>query len=368
MLVGIPKEVKNNENRVAIVLAGVKAMVAAGHEVRIQTGAGLGSGISDEEYKACGGKIVPTAADAWGCDMVMKVKEPLPQEFQFLRPNQYLFTYLHLANEPELGAELIKKKVRAVAYETIQTPDRVLPLLKPMSEVAGRMAPQVGASLLEKRNGGRGVLLGGVPGVGRGYVTIIGGGVAGTNAAKIAVGLGAVVTIIERDGKRLEYLDDIFGSKINTRMSNEVNIEESVIKSDLVIGCVLITGAKAPKLVTRNMIQKMNPGSVLVDVAIDQGGCFETSRPTSHENPTYVEHGVTHYCVTNMPGAVARTSTFALTNYTLSYALKLASDPVKAIQNDPSLALGVTTWDGACTYQPVASDLKYEYTPLSKLI
>ena len=368
MLIGIPNEVKNLENRVAIVLAGVKSLVAAGHRVRIETGAGLGSGITDDQYRSFGAEIVKTAAEAWGADMVLKVKEPLESEYKFLRNGLYLFTYLHLANEPRLADALLKSKTRAIAYETIQLPDRSLPLLKPMSEVAGRMGPQIGANLLEKRNGGRGILLGGVPGVHRGVVTIIGGGVAGTNAAKIAVGLGAEVTVLEKDQKRLEYLDDIFGTKLATRMSDSYNIEECVERSDLVIGTVLIPGAKAPKLVTRELVKRMNPGSVLVDIAIDQGGCFETSRPTSHEHPTYVEEGVIHYCVTNMPGAVSRTSTFALTNHTINYALKLASGPADAVRNDPSLALGVTTWDGACTYEQVAKDLNVPYTPLKSAI
>ncbi len=368
MLVGIPKEIKNLENRVAIVLAGVKSLVQAGHKVRVETNAGLGSGISDDQYRSCGAEIVKTAKEAWSADLVMKVKEPLPQEFEFMRPGLYLFTYLHLANEPKLAAALLERKVRAIAYETIQLPDRSLPLLRPMSEVAGRMGPQIGANLLEKRNGGRGVLLGGTPGVQRGVVTIIGGGVSGTNAAKIAVGLGAEVIIMERDQRRLEYLDDIFGTSASTLMSNHVNIEDSIARSDLVIGSVLIPGAKAPKLVSREMIKSMQPGAVVVDIAIDQGGCFETSRPTSHENPTYVEEGVIHYCVTNMPGAVARTSTYALTNHTLPYALKIAADPVGSIRSDKSLALGVNCWDGFCPYEQVASDLKLKYTPLSDVL
>lgn len=368
MLIGIPKEVKNNENRVAIVLAGVKTMVAAGHKVVIEKGAGLGSGVTDEAYEKAGAKITQNAAEAWGADLVMKVKEPQKSEFQFLRPGQILYTYLHLANEPEVANALLKNKVRAIAYETIQLPDRSLPLLKPMSEVAGRMASQIGASLLQKEHGGRGVLLGGVPGVARGVVTIIGGGVAGINAAKIAVGLGAEVTVIELSQKRLEYLDDIFGNQISTRRSNVVNIEECVVRSDLVVGTVLIPGAKAPKLVTRAMVKRMNPGSVLVDVAIDQGGCFETSRPTSHEHPTYVDEGVVHYCVTNMPGAVARTSALALTNYTMDYAVKIANDPVRALKEDPSLLLGVNCWDGHCVYEQVAKDLNLAYTPMKELV
>lgn len=368
MKIGIPKEIKNLENRVAIVLAGVKSLRAAGHEVLIEKGAGLGSGITDEQYQSFGAKIVPSAKEAWAAEMVIKVKEPVSAEYEFLRPGLILYTYLHLAAEPKLAKALIDNKVRAIAYETIQLPNGALPLLTPMSEVAGRLAPQVGANLLEKRNGGSGVLLGGVPGVDRGKVTIIGGGVAGINAAKIAVGLGAEVTILEKNQSRLAYLDDIFKTAVNTRMSNEVNIEESVARSNLVVGSVLIPGAKAPKLVTRDMIKQMKPGSVVVDIAIDQGGCFETSRPTSHEHPTYIEHDVIHYCVTNMPGMVARTSTLALTNHTLPYALKIAENLEKAILADSSLALGVNTWDGYCTYKAVAQDLDLPFTELSKLI
>ncbi len=368
MRVGIPKEIKNLENRVAAVPAGVKALVDAGHEVLVEAQAGVGSGIRDEDYKACGAKIVSSAAEAWGAELVIKVKEPLPQEFAYFRAGLNLYTYLHLANEPRLTDELIKAKVRAVAYETIQLEDGSLPLLKPMSEIAGRMAPQIGAHYLEKTHGGRGVLLGGVPGVARGTVSIIGGGVAGINAAKIAVGLGARVNIIERNQKRLEYLDDIFGSRVTALMSNDINIEECVTRSDLVIGCVLIPGAKARKLVTRAMIKKMNPGSVLVDVAIDQGGCSETSKPTSHQEPVYLDEGVIHYCVTNMPGAVARTSTLALTNHTITYALQLAKGPVEAIRQNKALALGVNCWDGHCVYEQVAKDLNLKYTPLAQLL
>ncbi len=368
MIVGIPKEIKNLENRVAIVMAGVKALVGAGHKVLVETGAGLGSGITDDQYKSCGAQIVSKAQDAWAADLVIKVKEPIESEYNHMRPGLFLFTYLHLASEPKLAKALMERKVRAVAYETVQLPDRTLPLLRPMSEVAGRMAPQIGANLLEKRNGGRGVLLGGVPGVAKGVVTIVGGGVSGTNAAKIAVGLGAEVIILERDQRRLEYLDDIFGTSASTLMSNQVNIEECVARSDLVIGSVLIPGAKAPKLVTREMIKRMNPGSVVVDIAIDQGGCFETSKPTSHEKPTYIEENVIHYCVTNMPGAVARTSTLALTNHTLPYALKLAADPVGSLRKDPAMALGVNCWDGHCVYEQVASDLNLPYTPLKEVL
>lgn len=368
MKIGIPKEIKNNEYRVALVVAGVKSLVSKGHQVVVQKDAGLGSGIQDFHYINAGAQMVESASEAWDADLVVKVKEPQEAEFQYLRPGLILYTYLHLAAEPRLTQELIEKKVRAVAYETIQLKDRSLPLLRPMSEVAGRMAPQVGAHMLQKENGGSGVLLGGVTGVAKGHVTVIGGGVAGINAAKIAVGLGAEVTIVDVNQQRLEYLEDIFSGLISTRMSNITNIEESVAKSDLVVGTVLIPGAKAPKLVTNDMIRNMKPGSVLVDVAIDQGGCFESSRPTSHENPCFVEEDVLHYCVTNMPGAVARTSTFALTNYTLLYLDKLVAGAEAAIQKDPALALGVNCWDGHCTYKQVANDLGLDYTPLDKLI
>jgi len=368
MRIGIPKEVKNNEFRVSIVPAGVKNLVSSGHEVFIENNAGIGSGITNEQYEEVGAKIVSSAKEAWAAEMVLKVKEPQPEEFTYLRPDLLLFTYLHLANEGELTQALLKAKTRAVAYETIQLADASLPLLKPMSEVAGRLATQVGASFLEKRNGGSGVLLGGVTGVPRGVVTIVGGGIAGINAAKIAVGLGAVVTIVELNQNRLEYLEDIFGSLISTRMSNELNIEECVAKSDLVVGTVLIPGAKAPKLVTRKMIKTMRAGSVLVDVAIDQGGCFETSRPTSHENPVYTEEGIIHYCVTNMPGNVSRTSTYALTNHTLRYANLLASGAEQAIKANKPLMFGVNCWDGKLVYEQVAKDLELPYTALNSLI
>jgi alanine dehydrogenase len=368
MKIGVPKEVKNLENRVALVRAGVLTLVSQGHQVLVQKGAGLGSGITDEDYAKNGARIVETAKEAWDVDMVIKVKEPQKEEFPLMKEGLYLFTYLHLANEPELTLELMKRKVRAIAYETIQLNDGTLPLLRPMSEVAGRMAPQIGAHYLEKSQGGLGVLLGGTPGVARGQVTIIGGGVAGANAAKIAVGLGARVNIIERSQKRLEYLDDIFGSTVNTLMSNAINIEESILKSDLVIGSILIPGAKASKLVTKEHVAQMKKGSVLVDIAIDQGGCFETSKPTSHQNPVYTVDGVLHYCVTNMPGAVARTSTYALTNHTLPYACSIAADPIAAIRSDAALALGVNCWDGHCTYKQVADDVKVDFAPLAKLL
>ena len=330
MRIGVPKEIKNNENRVAMTPAGVVNLVKFGHEVFIEKGAGLGSGFLNEDYESAGAKLVDRAEEAWSMEMVMKVKEPLPSEYQYFREGLILFTYLHLAPEPELTKALIDNKVVGIAYETVQLPNRSLPLLTPMSEVAGRMAAQIGAQFLEKVHGGKGILLSGVPGVQRGTVTIIGGGVAGTNAAKMAIGLGAKVTIIDLNPDRLRQLDDIFGSDVTTLMSNPYNIAEAVKESDLVIGAVLIPGAKAPKLVTEEMIQSMKPGSVVVDIAIDQGGIFETTdRITTHDNPTYMKHGVVHYAVANMPGAVPRTSTIALTNVTVPYAVQIANKGYK---------------------------------------
>lgn len=362
MLIGVPKEIKNNENRVACTPAGVVAFVNAGHEVIIETGAGLGSGFTNEDYIQAGAKIVDTAADAWAAEMVMKVKEPLASEYNYFREGLILFTYLHLAAEPALAQALTEKGVTAIAYETVEV-NRTLPLLTPMSEVAGRMAAQIGAQFLQKSNGGKGILLAGVPGVNRGKVTIIGGGVVGTNAAKMAVGLGADVTIIDLSPERLRQLDDIFGNSIKTLMSNPLNIAQAVAESDLVIGAVLIPGAKAPRLVTEEMVKAMTPGSVIVDVAIDQGGIFETiDHITTHDNPTYDRHGVVHYAVANMPGAVPRTSTIALTNVTVPYALQIADKGVKqAVADSNALKLGVTTAAGHITYEAVARDLGYEY-------
>jgi alanine dehydrogenase len=356
MRIGIPKEIKNNENRVAITPAGVMTLVKAGHEVYVEKDAGQGSGFTEDEYMAAGAKIVDTAEEAWSMDMVMKVKEPLPEEYRYFREGLILFTYLHLAPEPELTRALIDNKVVGIAYETVQLPNGSLPLLTPMSEVAGRMSVQIGAQFLEKTKGGKGILLGSVPGVRRGKVTIIGGGVAGTNAAKMAVGLGAEVTIIDLNPDRLRQLDDIFGNDVTTLMSNSYNIAESVKDSDLVIGAVLIPGAKAPKLVTEEMIKSMTPGSVVVDIAIDQGGIFETTdRVTTHDNPTYVKHGVVHYAVANMPGAVPRTSTFALTNVTVPYALQIANKGYqKACLDNPALLKGINTLNGFVTYKAVA--------------
>ncbi|GIQ62772.1 alanine dehydrogenase [Paenibacillus cisolokensis] len=370
MKIGIPKEIKNNENRVAITPAGVDAFVKAGHEVMIETNAGVGSGFTDEDYAAAGATILQQAADVWaGADMVMKVKEPLSSEYGYFRDGLILFTYLHLAAEPGLTRALMDKGVTAVAYETVEV-NRTLPLLTPMSEVAGRMAPQIGAQFLEKPYGGKGVLLGGVPGVKRAKVTIIGGGIVGTNAAKIAVGLGANVTIIDLNPERLRQLDDIFGSGLQTMMSNPFNIAEAVAESDLVVGAVLIPGAKAPKLVTESMIRSMKPGSVVVDVAIDQGGIIETvDRITTHDDPTFVKHGVVHYAVANMPGAVPRTSTIALTNVTLPYALQIANKGViRAVKENKALLQGVNVAAGSVTYKAVADSLGHEYVPVEEAL
>ena len=356
MKIGVPKEMKNNEYRVAMTPAGVMTLTSVGHEVFIEAGAGLGSSFMDEDYANAGAVIVETAAEAWNVDMVMKVKEPLESEFMYFREGLILFTYLHLAPEPELTKELLDKKVVGIAYETVQLPNRSLPLLTPMSEVAGKMATQIGAQYLEKHGGGKGILLGGVSGVPRAKVTVIGGGIAGTNAAKIAVGMGADVTIIDVNPERLRQLEDLFGRDVQTLMSNPFNIAESVRTSDLVIGAVLIPGAKAPKLVTEEMVKTMQPGSVVIDIAIDQGGIFETSdRVTTHDNPIYVKHGVVHYAVANMPGAVPRTSTIALTNNTVPYALEIANKGyLQACLNHKSLMYGINTIDGELVYKAIA--------------
>ncbi len=363
MRIGVPTEIKNNENRVAMTPAGVVQLVKAGHEVFIQKGAGNGSGFADKHYIHAGAKMVETATEAWSMDMVMKVKEPIPVEYSFFREGQILFTYLHLAPERELTQELVHKKVIGIAYETVQLENGSLPLLTPMSEVAGRMSTQLGAQFLQKPDGGKGILLGGVPGVRSGKITIIGGGVAGTNALKIAVGLGADVSIIDVNPDRLRELDDIFGNQVSTLMSNPYNIAEAVRESDLVIGAVLIPGAKAPKLVTEEMIQSMEPGSVVVDIAIDQGGSFETTdRITTHDNPTYVKHEVVHYAVANMPGAVPRTSTIALTNVTVPYAVQIANKGYrKACMENTALCKGINTLDGYVTYKAVADAHNLEY-------
>jgi len=356
MRIGVPKEIKNNENRVALTPAGVMQLVQHNHEVFVETGAGLNSGFFDELYIDAGARIVPTAADAWACDMVIKVKEPIQEEFQYFYDGLLLFTYLHLAADRELTEALIQKNVVAIAYETVQLEDRSLPLLTPMSEVAGRMATQIGASFLEKTKGGKGVLLGGVPGVSRGKVTVIGGGVVGMNAAKIAVGLGAQVSILDVSATRLRELDDIFGNSITTLMSNPFTIGQAVAESDLVIGAVLIPGAKAPKLVTEEMVRLMEEGLVIVDVAIDQGGIFETAtHVTTHANPTYTKHGVVHYAVGNMPGAVPRTSTIALTNVTVPYILQVANKGYeRAFAENRALHKGLNVIGGKVVYEGVA--------------
>lgn len=370
MIIGVPKEIKNNENRVALTPAGAEAFVKAGHQVVIEDNAGVGSGINNEEYTAVGAKILSTPAEVFSAaDMIIKVKEPLPAEYDLFKDGQLLFTYLHLAPEPELTAALLKKNIVGIAYETVQPADRSLPLLSPMSEVAGRMSIQIGAQFLEKPHGGKGILLGGVPGVAPAKVTIVGGGTVGTNAAKIATGMGADVTILDISPARLAYLDDLFGSRIKTLMSNSYNIRQAVAEADLLVGAVLIPGAKTPKLVTEEMVKAMKPGSVIVDVAIDQGGSVETiDHVTTHTDPTFEKYGVIHYSVANMPGAVARTSTFALTNATLPYALKLANlGYAEAIHSDIALARGVNVMHGKVTFKAVADALKLTYTPLEDI-
>jgi alanine dehydrogenase len=370
MKIGLPKEIKDNEYRVGLTPAGVHALVNAGHELFVQKTAGEGSGFTDDQYSKTGATLLETADEVWATgDMIVKVKEPVAPEYPRMRENQLLFTYLHLAPEFELTKQMMERNVTGVAYETITDKQGRLPLLTPMSEVAGRMSVQVGATYLEKMNGGRGILLGGVPGVPAANVVIIGGGIVGTEAAKMAVGLGAKVTIIDRNLDRLRQLDDIFLSKVQTLASSKYAIEEAISHADLVIGAVLVVGAAAPKLVTREMLHLIPNGAVLVDVAVDQGGCFETTHATTHSNPTYYEEGVLHYCVANMPGAVPRTSTFALTNATLPYALDLANKGFeKAIQDDDGLREGVNTYAGKLTYDAVAESQGLEYTPLDSLL
>ena len=364
MKISVPKEIKNNENRVGLVPSGVRQLVSDGHELFVETNAGAGIGITDQEYIEAGAKIVKNLKEAFEVgQMIIKVKEPQPEEIALLRPHHILYTYLHLAADKNLTEGLMKSGSTCVAYETIQNPDGSLPLLVPMSEVAGRMSTQVGAETLQKFRGGKGILLGGVPGVHRGKVTVIGCGIAGTNATKMAMGLGADVTCIDLNTKRLAEMDDLFDNRITTLFSNEQNIEEAVKNSDLVIGAVLVPGAKAPKLVTREMISMMEPGSVVVDIAVDQGGCIETCKPTTHENPTFVVDDVIHYCVANMPGAVPKTSTFALTNVTLRYARMIASMGVeKAMAQDHALSLGLNIYKGDLVYEQVAKDLELPYT------
>jgi alanine dehydrogenase len=370
VIVGLPKEIKDNEYRVGLTPAGVRALTDAGHRVIVERGAGAGSGFVDDLYEKAGGQLIASADDVWAeAEMIVKVKEPIAPEYPRMKEGLLLFTYLHLAPDPKQTEALLKNKVTGVAYETITDKRGTLPLLTPMSEVAGRMAVQVGAQYLEKMNGGRGVLLGGVPGVPAARVVIIGGGVVGTNAAKIAVGMGAHVTIIDRDLDRLRELDDIFLSKISTLASSAYAIHGAIAEADLIIGAVLVAGAAAPKLVTREMLRDVPDGAVIVDVAVDQGGCIETTRPTTHSNPTFYEEGVLHYCVANMPGAVPRTSTFALTNATLPYVLRLANRGfLGAIASDPGLKEGVNTYAGKLTIEAVARDQGLEYTPLDSML
>lgn len=366
MKIGVPKEIKNKENRVGLVPGGVRQLVNDGHEVFIEKNAGLGIGISNEDFISAGAKILDRAEDIFQTSqMIIKVKEPQPQEIALLRPHHILFTYLHLAADKTLTSTLMQSKATCLAYETIQLADGSLPLLIPMSEVAGRMSVQIGASYLQIDRGGKGILLGGVPGVSRAKVTVIGCGIAGTNAIKMAMGMGADVTAIDLSPRRLAELDNLFENRLTTLYSNIENIEKSVIQSDLVIGAVLIPGAKAPRLVTRETISKMEKGSVVVDIAVDQGGCIETCRPTTHENPTFIVDGVIHYCVANIPGAVAKTATYALTNCTLNYARKIAQHGVeKAIEFDPTLKGGLNIYHGDLVYSQIAKDLDLPFTVL----
>ena len=370
MIIGVPKEIKNNENRVAITPAGVKAFCQAGHQIIVQKSAGLGSGIEDKEYNEAGATIMETAQEVFEkADMIMKVKEPLASEYDILKAGQILFTYFHFASSLELTEAMIKRKVICITYETVQTEDGGLPLLAPMSEVAGKMAAQMAAYYLALPYGGRGVLMGGVPGVSPAKVVVIGGGTVGTNTAKVAAGMGARVTLFDININRLKYLDDVLPKNIILLMSNQHSIEEETKDADAVIGAVLIPGAKAPKLITEDMVKKMKPNSVIVDVAIDQGGCIATSRPTSHSDPVFKLHNVLHYCVTNMPGAFSRTSTFALTNATLPYGLEIANKGYQeAIKANKALAKGLNVIDGKVSYKPVAKVFDLKYYPVEEII
>ncbi|MBX6366838.1 MAG: alanine dehydrogenase [Rhodospirillales bacterium] len=370
MLVGVPKEVKTHEYRVGLVPGSVRELVHHGHEVVVETGAGAGIGFEDADYVRAGARIAAGAEEVFGAaELIVKVKEPQPAEIARLRPGQVLFTYLHLAADKAQAEGLMKSGATCIAYETVTDAHGRLPLLAPMSEVAGRMSIQVGAHCLEKGHGGKGILLGGVPGVRAAKVVVIGGGVAGTNAARTAMGMEAYVTVIDKSLPRLYELDMQFGSQMHTLYSTVENIESEVAEADLVIGSVLLPGAAAPKVVTREMVRRMKPGSVIVDIAIDQGGCVETSRPTTHADPTYVEEGVIHYCVTNMPGAVARTSTFALNNATLPFVLALADKGWRrALDEDPHLRNGLNVHAGALTNETVARDLALPHTPAEKAI
>jgi alanine dehydrogenase len=370
MLIGVPKEIKNHEYRVGLIPASVRELVHHGHNVLVETKAGSGIGFDDAAYQAAGATIAPTASEIFAkADMIVKVKEPQSVECRMLRKGQLLYTYLHLAPDPEQTEGLIKSGCTAIAYETVTSARGGLPLLAPMSEVAGRMSVQVGAHYLEKAQGGAGILLGGVPGVKAANVVVIGGGISGTHAVRMALGMEAIVTVIDKNLDRLRELDEVFGSSLNTIYSTVDAIEQYVINADLVIGAVLVPGAAAPKLVTRKMIQQMRPGSVVVDIAIDQGGCFETSHATTHADPVYVVDNVTHYCVANMPGAVARTSTIALNNATLPFAVALANKGAKkALADDPHLLNGLNIHDGQVTYKAVADALKLKYTPAQQAL
>jgi alanine dehydrogenase len=367
--IGIPTEIKDNEYRVGMIPAGVHALVQGGHEVLVEQGAGLGSGIADAQYAEAGATLVPDAATVWAQDMVIKVKEPVEPEYGFLHPGLVLFTYLHLAPLPKLTDVLLERKVTGIAYETIVDAKGNLPLLTPMSEVAGRMAVQVGASFLQKIHGGRGTLLPGVPGVPPGDVVVIGGGIVGLNSIKMALGLGANVTLLETNLDRLRFIDDLFHGAVITLASNHHNLMAALRRADLLIGAVLIPGRSAPKLVTREMLKQMKEGAVIVDVAVDQGGCFETTHPTTHSDPVYTVDGIVHYCVANMPGAVPRTSTFALNNATMPYAISLANKGMeRAVREDPGLWAGVNTYGGHITCKPVADSLGREWQGLETLL
>ena len=370
MRIGTVKEIKTHEYRVGLTPACVKAYCSRGHEVVVEKGAGENTGFGDSEYITAGAVIVENKQDIFDkCDMIVKVKEPLPQEYDLFHEGQILYTYLHLAAAKELTQALLDKKIKAIAYETIETDDGLLPCLKPMSEIAGRLSVQEGAKYLEKPFGGRGILLGGVPGIKRGKVAIIGGGVSGTNACKMAIGIGADVTILDVDSNRLAYLDDIFGTKITTLYSNDANIEYVLQHSDLVIAAVLIHGAKAPHLIKRSHLSTMKKGAVIVDISVDQGGCTETTRPTTHDKPVYIVDGVVHYCVANMPGAVALSSTLALTGTTLRYGLMIAEHGFeKACKNSKELSLGANLYMGKCVYENVAKSLDIDYTRLETIL
>jgi alanine dehydrogenase len=371
MIIGIPKEVKNSENRVGINPSGVVQLVNHQHKVLIETNAGTGSGISDADFRAAGAIIVNDAKEIfYEAEMIVKVKEPQPQEYSFFKEGQILFTFMHSVAEPEMVKSLLEQKVIGISYDTVQLSNGSLPILAPMSEVAGRMSVQVGAHFLEKTKGGKGILMGGIPGVPPAEVVVIGGGVVGTNAAKIAIGMGAVVTIVDVSLERLRYLDDMFGGRVQTVISNPYNIEQLVKKADLLIGAVLLPGTKAPQLVSEKMVSQMKVGSVIVDVAVDQGGCIETiDRVTTHSEPVYEKYGVIHYAVANMPGAVPRTSTFALTNVTIPYIMQIANEGlVNAIKHDLSLTRGVNIFRGFVTHETVALGLGYKYQPLKDIL